>query len=402
MRTRRIGWTRKAALLVVLIPIVTGAASRPSPRPVRIRPLTAEAAVDTRLGQAIDAVASKAIGERISAGYTVGVMREGRVLFVKGYGFANLEDGVAARSDTIYRVGSITKQFTAAAVLKLAEDGRLSLDDPLSKYVPSFPRASEVTLRQLLTHTAGIHSYTALPDYLTTLGRRDVTTSDMVTTIAGLQPAYDFEPGRGWSYSNSGFYLLGAVIEKASGQSYAEYLRTALFVPLGLADTRVDDLLPIVPHRAAGYEKVDGTPPFFRNADYATTGPPGAAGAIRSSARDLLVWHAALLGGRVLKPASLAAMLAPGRLSDGRLASAVRVSASGEAAKTEYGFGITTGLFEGRRVVAHGGSINGFNAALATFPDQRVTVVVLANTGGGTVRVATDIERTVLGVLAAR
>lgn len=351
------------------------------------------------LEQRVDWIAADLLARRESAGFAIAIERDGVVRLAKGYGFANLEDGTRATDRTVFRIGSITKQFTAAAILLLAEEGKLSIDDPLAKYMPTFPRAREVTLRQLLTHTSGIKSFTGYSDFLKDQSPRALTNDQLIAYIASANPAYDFDPGTGWTYSNSGFLLLGIVAEQVSGQPLAQLLRTRIFDRLSMNSTRLDDLAEIVPGRAQGYDKAPATPTGFANAGFIAMEMAGGAGAIRSTAGDLLKWDDALPGGRLLKPASLELMLEPGRLKDGSLASASR---KGEPDRPEagppsnYGFGITTGVEDGRRTIGHGGAINGFTASLTNYPDQKVTIVVLANTLPAAGAITTAINKTVM------
>jgi CubicO group peptidase (beta-lactamase class C family) len=352
---------------------------------------------DPRLAAAVDRVAAEALAAGEVAGFAVAVVENGRVRLARGYGFADLEQRTPVRADTVFRIGSVTKEFTAAAILLLAERGRLSLDDRLVKYFPEFPRADEVTIRQLLNHTSGISNYTAAAQFFPAVAPRDYTAADFVKVIAAADPLYDFTPGTSWSYSNSGYFLLGGVIERVSGQSYSAFLEANFFRPLGLRATKPDDLAEIVPGRAEGYDKDPDRPGAFRNASHLSMSVAAAAGAMRSTVGDLARWHEALLGGRVLKPESLALMTAPGRLADGRLASAARPPTPDGGPPSDYGLGIATSLREGRRGIGHGGSINGFNSALQTFPDARTTIVLLTNTGGGTVKLMPRLVRAALG-----
>ncbi|WP_315728058.1 serine hydrolase domain-containing protein [Sphingosinicella rhizophila] len=332
---------------------------------------------------AIDRIVDQLIEGGATPGMVVGISVNGAPAFVRGYGSADLEDNIPVTDRTVFRIGSLTKQFTAAALLLLVEDGKVSVDDPLARYFPDFPRGDEVTLRQLLTHTSGIHNYTAVKEYFPTLGRQDLTTEEMVDYITKLDTLYDFDPGTGYNYSNSGYYLLGAIIEKVSGQPFAAFLKARLLVPLGLHDTAVDDTSEIVPNRANGYSAVAGAPGKFTNATYIAMSAAGAAGAMRSTAHDLLAWEKALLGGKVLKPASLAMMLAPGKLSNGQSSSTAMKSSDGRA-PFEYGFGILTDQdAAGRRMIGHGGAIQGFNAYIRTLPEENVAIAVLANGSGG-------------------
>jgi CubicO group peptidase (beta-lactamase class C family) len=342
------------------------------------------AVAPARLQQTVDRIAADLIARKETAGFAIGIEQDGEVKLAKGYGYANLEYRVPATERTVFRIGSITKQFTAAAILLLAEEGKLSVEDRLDKYLPGFPRAREVTLRQLLNHTSGIRNYTGFPDFLKERSPRALTGDEMIAYIGAARPVYDFDPGTGWNYSNSGYLLLGLVVEKVTGQPLAQVLRMRIFDRLQLNDTRIDDLAEIVPGRAQGYDKAPTTPTGFANAGFIAMEVAAGAGAIRSTVGDLLKWNDALLGGKLLKPASLRMMLEPGRLSDGRLASAARMgeaaTAPSSSPPSNYGFGVSTGERNGRRTIGHGGSINGFNGSLVSYSDQKITIVVLANT----------------------
>jgi CubicO group peptidase (beta-lactamase class C family) len=356
------------------------------------------------LAGAIEKTATAAIAAGESAGLQVAVYKDGKPVLVKGYGFANLELKVPVSNDTIFRIGSVTKQFTATVLLQLAEEGKLSLDDKLSKYYPDFPRAGDITLKQMLHHTSGIFSYTEDPGFASD-GMIKRTTDEMVTYIGKLPKTQDFEPGTDWHYSNSAYFILGGVIEKVAGQPLATVLNTRLFVPLGLTHTALDDEAEIVLGRAAGYAA--SAPGKFSNATFLSMTVPGAAGSMRSSAGDLVKWNAALYGGKVLKPASLKAMLTPGRLNNGETTASAMTALMTKAGiverdgRKEYGYALMFSDKEGHEKVDHGGGINGFNAALSEFPKDHLTVVVLANTIGkdaGAGKVADRIERIALGL----
>jgi CubicO group peptidase (beta-lactamase class C family) len=338
---------------------------------------------DPRLQEAVDRFAAGVLESKTSAGLAVGIAEKGQIRFVGGYGFADLENWTPVGAHTVFRIGSVTKEFTAAAVLLLAERGKLSVDDRLSRYFPAFPRAAEVTVRQLLNHTSGIHNYTSIADFLPAASRLDRSTAEMIGYIRTGKPLYDFDPGTAWSYSNSGYYLLGAIVEKVSGQPFGQFLKANILDPLGLQDTKVDDLAEVVPGRAEGYQIAKDAPSGFANVPFISMDAAAAAGAMRSTVPDLLRWHDALLGGKLLKPASVAMMIEPGRLKDGRLSSLGRTGPrSPQNPPSEYGLGISTADRGGRRSIGHGGAINGFNAWLNSFPDQQLTIVLLTNTNG--------------------
>jgi len=333
------------------------------------------------------------------AGAEVAVLRGGSLVFAKGYGRANLEVGDPVGPDTVFRIGSLTKQFTAAAVLLLAERGRLKIDDKLSLYLPAFPRASEVTLRDLLDHTSGIHNFTESPviDRISTSG---VTVDALVADIAGQSPLYDFTPGTGWWYSNSNYALLGAVIEKVSGKSWGAFMTSEIFDKLGMADTAADDARDVVRHRASGYSLIGGTPGRFRNADFTDMSVPYAAGALRSTVTDLARWNVALFGGKLLGPDSLREMLAPGRLRDGAETQTAIAWPGGRAfapppgyVPGPYAFGLDHHAEDGRRIVGHGGSIAGFDSLMETYVDEDVTIIVLTNTDGAAHPIAAQVAK---------
>jgi D-alanyl-D-alanine carboxypeptidase len=361
----------------------------------------AQTDVETRLQAAIDGFAAERIDGRQAPGLAVGVARGGEVLFIGGYGEADLEGAAPVTGETVFRIGSVTKQFTAAALLLLEEEGRLSLDDPLSAFFPDFPRADEVTVRQLLNHTSGIRNYTALDDFGPRASAIDHDGEAMVAYIAAADPLYDFEPGAGWRYSNSGYMLLGLLVEQVTGEPLGEHLRERLFDPLGMDDTRMDDGREIVPGRARGYDADEAAPTGFVNTAHISPSVAAGAGAMRSTPADLLVWTDALLGGRVLSAESLDAMLAPGTLSDGRPASSVRTEPEGGGPVSDYGLGIMTGERDGRRTIGHGGSINGFNASLIHYPDEQVTITLLVNTIGPASTGAPALADAVFDVLDA-
>lgn len=354
------------------------------------------------LEAAIDAFARSVLDEQQAPGLSIGIARGGETLLIRGYGLANLEHQVPATGDTVFRIGSVTKQFTAAAILLLAEDGRLGLDDTLDQYFPDFPRGSEVTIRHLLQHTSGISNYTSLNGFMQGTAPLEHDAARMVAYIASADPLYDFDPGTGWSYSNSGYMFLDYIAEQAAGQPLADFLKDRIFDPLGMNDTRMDDASEIVPGRAQGYDAAPDSPYGFTNASYLSLSVAAGAGAIRSTPRDLIVWMQALLGGDVVSADSLAMMLEPARLTDGSLASAFLVDPHPALAGMDYGFGIMTGERHGRRFIGHGGSINGFNASLIHYPDEDTTIVLLVNTIGPAARGAPVIAEAVFEALAGQ
>lgn len=314
---------------------------------------------------AIDKLAKQAIIQGQTAGLVVAVGEPGEEALVRGYGYANKEWEALASPDSVFRVGSITKQFASACVLLLAEQKKLSLDDKFSKYFPEFPRGGEVTLRQLMNHTSGVHSYPGRTEE--TIARVGISVPDMVKHIGGL--GYDFEPGTDWAYSNSGYFLLGAIIEKVSGQSFRDFARERLFEPQGLTHTAIDLNEEIVPQRASGYQRDRAKQGQFVNAPYTHMSVPHAAGSLRSTAPDLIKWTEALHGGRVLSAASYKEMT-----------TAPRIAGKGPV---NYGLGLWLAPEQGHALISHGGGIDGFEASVNYLVERKMTLVILTNTQGG-------------------
>lgn len=354
------------------------------------------AAADSKaIAAEIDRVAQAAVAKGVSPGLQIAVFKDGAPVLVKGYGQADLEQQIPVSEASVFRIGSVTKQFTAVAILKLQEESRLSVDDRLTKYLPAFPGADGITIRQLLQHTSGLYNYPDPADATVKLLHR--STAEMVAYLGARPKGSDFAPGSSWSYSNAGYFLLGAIIEKVEGEKLATVLQRRFFAPLGMTRTALDDESEIVRGRAHGYD-AEG-PGKFKNAELISMTVPGGAGAMRSTASDLARWNAALFGGKVLKPETFAAMTAPGTLANGQGTGAIILKEYG--APSEYGFGIETYIVEGHRKVSHGGAIDGFSASLSEFPQDRMTVVVLSNAigkGVGADDIAARIERISLGL----
>lgn len=293
-------------------------------------------------------------------GAAVIVVLKGKTLYRGARGLANIELGVPLRPDSVFRIGSITKQFTAAAILLLAEEGKLSLSDPITKFLPDYPvQGHFVTLQHLLSHTSGIANYTDLPEWAPTT-RNDVSVQQLIDVFKNKP--FDFAPGEHWKYDNSGYILLGAIIEEISGQSYPEFLRTHLFEPLGMKSSSYENLAKITPRRVAGYMRDKSG---WRNADYLSMSQPYAAGALISTVDDLARWDAAIEHGELLKPASWQRACSSFVLNDGT--------------PTRYGAGWIIGRIGPVATVEHGGGINGFNAYVLRAPAQQLYVAVLAN-----------------------
>lgn len=288
---------------------------------------------------------------------TVLVARDGAVVMSKAYGMANVEWDVPNTPATKFRLGSITKQFTAAAILLLEERGKLKIDDKVKTYLPDAPMAwDRITVFNLLTHTAGVPNFTSMADYNTI--KLTSRTAD-AAVVAFRDRPLDFGPGEKMSYSNSGYLVLGAIIEKVSGQSYEKFVADNIFAPIGMKDSGYDSNTAIIKQRASGYLKM---PAGYVNAGYIHMSVPHAAGALYSTTGDLLKWEQALFAGKVVSKASLDRMITP--------------------FKNDYALGLTSTLVKGRRVIAHGGGIDGFNTHMSHFPDSKTVVIALSNVNG--------------------
>jgi CubicO group peptidase (beta-lactamase class C family) len=288
---------------------------------------------------------------------TVLVAQDGKVLLDKGYGFANLEWEIPNTPTTKFRLGSLTKQFTAASILLLEERGKLKIEDPVKKYMPDAPAAwDKITIFHVLTHTSGIPSFTSFPDYQST--EAIPTTPEKLVARFRDKPL-EFEPGTKWNYSNSGYVLLGYLLEKISGQKYSEFVQQNIFTPLGMKDSGYDSNSAVIAHRAAGYSR---SPNGAVNAGYIDMTIPFSAGALYSTTEDLLRWEQGLFGGKVLTATSLGKMTTP--------------------YKQDYAFGLAVSTNNGHKMIAHDGGIEGFNTSLAYYPDDKLVVAVLANLNG--------------------
>lgn len=329
-------------------------------------PALAAPAPPAALAERLDAIVASRVAPD-GPGVAVVVVQDGATLLRKGYGMADLERNVPIEPDMIFRIGSMTKQFTAVAVLQLVKEGKVKLDDPLAKYVPDFPNADKVTVEHLLTHTSGIKSYTAVPRFMTHL-RDDMTPIQIVETVRD-EPT-DFAPDAAFLYNNSGYVFLGIVIEKASGMAYRDYMQAKVFGPLGMTSTFVGDENLVVPRRVQGYER--GPDGAVRHSRYISMSQPYAAGSIESSVDDLAKWSAQLLSGGAIDADLL------------QLAWTSHKTANGKP--TGYGFGWQVSEEDGLRYIEHGGGIPGFVSHGTLVPERKLFVTVLHNALG------TDID----------
>lgn len=290
-------------------------------------------------------------------GLSLAVIKNGEVVLAKGYGFANVEHQVAVKPETIFQSGSMGKQFTATAVMMLVEEGKLSLDDKITKFFPDGPETwRNITVRHLLTHTSGLGDY---PDDFDL--RRDYTEDELVQRIKPIPLA--FQPGEKWSYSNLGYVMLGVLIHKVSGKFYGDFLQERVFKPLGMTTARVISEADIVPNRAAGYRLVNGE---LKNQNWVSpTLNTTADGALYLTVYDMAKWDAALYTEKLLKRSSLEQMWTPVKLNDGKT--------------FPYGFGWALGDVRGHHIVEHGGAWQGFKSQISRYVDDKLTIVVFAN-----------------------
>ncbi|MBP1765999.1 MAG: beta-lactamase [Candidatus Aminicenantes bacterium] len=310
--------------------------------------------VDSR----VDKFVQDSIREQRIPGLALAVMRDGQVIKAKGYGLSNIELNTPVSPQTIFQSGSMGKQFTATGIMMLVEEGKVGLDDKVAKYFPGAPESwNTFTVRNLLTHTSGIKEYTGKDfDY-----RRDYTEEDLLK-MAQAQP-FDFAPGDKWSYSNTGYMLLGMLIRKVTGKFYGDFLQERIFKPLGMTTTRIISEEDIVPNRAAGYRLVKGV---VKNQEWVNpTLNTTADGSLYFTVLDLAKWDAALYTEKLIKRTSLDQMWTPVKLNDGKT--------------YPYGFGWRVAEMNGHRLIEHGGSWQGFTTGISRYVDDKLTVVALTN-----------------------
>ncbi|MDM8003337.1 MAG: serine hydrolase [Bacteroidota bacterium] len=288
------------------------------------------------------------------------VAKDGQVIYSKAFGMANLELNVPMQPDMVFRIGSITKQFTAMAILQLMEQGKLSLQDEITKFIPDYPtQAYSITVEHLLTHTSGIKSYTNVPDYIKNV-RTDMTPEELVNSFKNLP--MEFAPGTRWNYNNSGYVLLGYIIEKVTGKSYTDYIQENFFTPLGMTSTCYGSDTEIIKNRAYGYQQgAEG----IVNSNYCSMTQPYSAGSIMSTVGDLFKWHQALYAGKVVKKETLEMALTEYKLKDGK--------------GTGYGYGFFLSQLQGSPTVEHGGGIFGYLTASVYLPKEDVFVALFSN-----------------------
>jgi CubicO group peptidase (beta-lactamase class C family) len=298
-------------------------------------------------------------------GVSLAVCRDGMIVKASGYGVANLEWDIPVTPETIFQTGSVGKQFTATAVMMLVEEGKLGLDDKIAKFIPEAPATwNDVTVRSLLTHTSGIADYGGEED---TMGkgvinfRKDYTEDELVQAFAKMPR--DFPAGEKWSYSNTGYVLLGVIIHRVTGEFYGDFLQERIFKPLGMTSTRIISEADIVRQRSSGYRLVKGE---WKNQEWvAPTLNTTADGALYTNVLDLAKWDQALYTTKLIKRSSLDAMWTPVKLTSGKT--------------YPYGFGWDLASKQGHRAVSHDGAWQGFTMSMSRYLNDRLTVIVMTN-----------------------
>ncbi|MFN8254955.1 MAG: serine hydrolase [Bacteroidales bacterium] len=297
------------------------------------------------------------------------VAENGKVILKKGYGLANMEWNIPNQADTKHRLGSITKQFTSMLILQLVQQGKMKLDAPITTYLPDYPKdkGDKITIHHLLTHTSGIPSYTSFPNFFQDYSRNPYSPEKFVTFFS--DSTLEFTPGEKFSYCNSGYFLLGLIIEKVTGKTYEQMLQENILGPLKMDNTGFDHHHTILKNRASGYEKYGSS---YRNADYLDMSLPYAAGSMYSTVLDLYIWDQALYTDKILPEKYRNLLFTP------------QISAFGVG----YGYGWIIGKMpvgkstDSVLVYEHGGGINGFNTIIFRIPSEKHLIVLLNNTGG--------------------
>jgi len=332
-------------------------------RPTLLLVLLAAAAFAQSLASKIDDIAAKALADSGAPSVSVAVVRDGKIAFEKAYGKARLDPPTDARSEMRYSIGSVSKQFNAAAILLLAQEGKLSLDDRVSRYFPNLTRAGEISIRQLLSHTSGYQDYYP-QDYVPLFMQQPVTAADIVDRWA--RKPLDFDPGTRWQYSNTNFVIAGQIVEKVAREPFYSFLSKRILQPLGM--TTVLNLADqtLGPNDPIGYTRFASGPP--RPAIPEGRGWLYAAGELGMTAHDLALWDISLIERKFLKPASFDAFTSPIRLRDG--------------ATTSYALGVNVSNSDGHLVISHDGAVAGFVSLNTIWPDQRAAIVVLSNMDG--------------------
>jgi CubicO group peptidase (beta-lactamase class C family) len=324
--------------------------------------LQAEIVSTTGLAKKINLFLEKTYPEK-EPGAAVLAMKDGKVILRKGYGMANLELGIPIKPEMVFRIGSITKQFTAVAIMKLVEEGKLSVTDDIKKYLPDYPTHDhKITIHHLLNHTSGIKRIETIPEMFFLI-RKDMTPKELMDFFKNRP--MEFVPGEQYLYNNSGYILLGAIIQKVSGKSYEAYVDENILKPLGMSGSYHGSNTRIIPNRVSGYKKERKD---IKNADYLSMTIAYAGGSLLSTVDDLHRWYQALEAGKVLSQKSLEQMYTPTILNNGKT--------------QNYGYGWSLGTFFGEKTIEHGGDIIGFSSYALRVPKKKVFVTVLTNLPG--------------------
>ena len=314
-----------------------------------------------QLEKRIDSLVKSYISDD-GSGIAIIVKKEGNILYHKAFGKANVELGVDMQPSHVFRIGSVTKQFTACAILKLAEENKLTLQDDIHKYLPDYPTQNhKITIEHLLTHTSGIKSYTDLPEWTEEVRRKDFEPLDLIKTFQ--RDELDFPPGEKFKYNNTGYFILGYIIEKASGMSYPDYIKETFFKPLKMMNSYYGSSTQIIPNRASGYQKnADGK---LQNANYLSMTQPYSAGSLLSTVEDLAKWNEAVFSYKVVSKESLKKAHTPYKLNNGN--------------ETGYGYGWGIGTSLNKKTIQHGGGINGFLTQSTYFPEEDLHIAIFSN-----------------------
>lgn len=299
--------------------------------------------------------------QKYAPGCAVLIAKKGGVIYEKGFGSANLELGVPMKPEMVFRIGSITKQFTAVSILQLAEKGKIAINDSIQKFIKDFHfKGKTITIENLLTHTSGIKGYEQIDAKVPNAIRVDFATKAVIDSLDHL--SLEFEPGTKYSYSNSNYFLLGYIIEQVSGKTYRQYLKENIIEPAGLHSTFYENEEEIIANRADGYFYREGK---YGNSGFISMSTVYSAGALLSTVSDLFKWHQALYSGQLIKKETFAKATTPYTLADGK--------------QTEYGYGFFIRKENGMSSVGHGGAIDGFRAMELYYPEQDIFISLLCN-----------------------
>lgn len=332
--------------------------------------------------QKLESTIDKLLSENYSGdkpGATALVYKDGKVIYRNAVGMANLELEVVMKPENVIEIGSITKQFTSVAVLMLVEQGKLSVDDEITKFMPDYPtNGKKITVHNLLNHTSGIKSYTSMQSFMS-LARQDMSPTELIGHFKN-EPM-DFDPGEEWSYNNSGYIILGHIIEVVSKKSYAEFIEDNIFIPLGMKSSYYGSMTELIPNRATGYSPIENG---WRNANYLSLTLPYAAGSIMSTVDDMLLWHKAIHGNTLITSESKSKAFTNTKLNNGD--------------PTNYGYGWMMREINGAASIEHGGGIFGYTTSGIYVPSENLYVIVLTNRDGASpVDVSVKIAANALG-----